>query len=64
MIPLIHIDQREADGALLINTNIPDPLVIMDILLTVQKQVVFQAKSKLEVKAEAKIITHQEAIIS
>ena len=64
MIPLIHIDQREADGALLINTNIPDPLVIMDILLTVQKQVVFQAKSKLEVKAEDKIITHQEAIIS
>lgn len=62
MRPLIHIDQREADGALLINTNIPDPFILIDILLTVQKQIIMQARSKMELKPEAKIITREEAI--
>lgn len=59
-IPILTINQRTEDGAISLNTNLPNPLLVLDLLLTVQRSVVEQCARTLEPKKESTIITGEQ----
>ena len=60
MIPLITVVQRTEDGKILINHNLPNPLIALDLLTEVQKTLIHQGLQVLELKAEANLITGEQ----
>ena len=61
-VPLLVINQRTDDGAISIETNLPNPLIILDLLNTVQKQYIQLCATQLEPKKESQIITNNRII--
>ena len=61
-VPLLVINQRTDDGAISIETNLPNPLIILDLLNTVQKQYILLCATQLEPKKESQIITNNRII--
>lgn len=56
-VPILVIAQRTEDGMIAVNTQIPDPLAVLELLCLAQKTIIQDARNKLEVKAESKLIT-------
>ena len=56
---ILTVTQRDEDGKIALNTSIPNPLIILDLLTVVQKTMIAEALSKMEVKKESAIITGQ-----
>ena len=63
-ITLLKINQRTEDNVLTVDTNIPNPIIIIDLLLTVAKTYVAHAGTKMELKKEAAIITNEHAVLT
>ena len=61
-VPLLVINQRTDDGAISIETNLPNPLIILDLLNTVQKQYIQLCATQLEPKKESQIITNNRIL--
>ena len=59
---LLTIERRSEDGKIAINTNIPDPLILLSIITAAQQTLIQQAQIKMELKQEAKIITHEQLV--
>lgn len=59
-VPILIINQRTEDGMISINTNLPNPLLILDLLTTVQKTVINQCAEVLEPKKQSQIITGEQ----
>lgn len=59
-VTILTINQRTEDGAISINTSLPNPLIVLDLLVTVQKQYIAQAAQVMELKPEAKLITGEQ----
>lgn len=62
--PLLIINQRQEDGQVSMETSISNPLVILDLLNMLQKQIIIDCSKKLELKKEAAIITHERAALT
>ena len=63
-IPLLIVKQRQEDNKILLETNIPNPIIILDILNMIQRQVIMDIANKMEVKKEAAIITNDHAVLT
>lgn len=63
-VPLLIIKQREEDGTVFIETSIANPLVILDLLNLLQKQIISDCSKKLEFKKETAIITHESVVVT
>lgn len=63
-IPLLIIKQRQEDNQIFIETNIPNPLLVLDLLAMVQRQITQEALKKMELKKEAAIITNDHAVLT
>ena len=61
-VPLLVINQRTDDGAISIETNLPNPLIILDLLNTVSRQYIELCAKTLEPKKESQIITNNRII--
>lgn len=56
-VPILQIMQRTEDGAIFINHSFPNPLIALDLLATVQRNLVADAMQKMEMKPESALIT-------
>ena len=60
IVPLLIIKQRTEDGVISIDTQVPNPLLVVDLLLTAAKSYVAQADKVMEPKKETSIITGEQ----
>ena len=61
-VPLLVINQRTDDGAISIETNLPNPIIILDLLNTVSRQYIELCAKNLVPKEESKIITNNRIL--
>ena len=59
-IPIFQVMQRSEDGAIFVNHSFPSPLIALDLLATVQRNLVMDAMQKMELKKESAIITGEQ----
>ena len=63
IVPLLIIKQRTEDGVISIDTQVPNPLLVVDLLLTAAKSYVAQADKVMEPKNEAMLVTGEQSKI-
>ena len=59
-VPILVISQRTEDSKISIDTQIPNPLMVVDLLLTAAKSYVAQAGATMELKPQSAIITGEQ----